>query len=133
MAKLKLLLGIKAASCGAVEFTSRGRPWMKKATQEILTKLKASLLLMYGTRLQGLYLYGSFAKGEERPGSDLDVAMILDDFERPWIEIQSTGQIVSDLSLEYEVTISLIPLRASDWAGKQKPLVRNIHREGVAV
>ncbi|MBI3611438.1 MAG: nucleotidyltransferase domain-containing protein [Nitrospirae bacterium] len=106
---------------------------MKKATQEILTKLKGLLIQIYGERFQGLYLYGSFARGEERPGSDLDVAMILDDFERPWIEIQRTGQIVSDLSLEYEATISLIPLRASDWAGKLKPLVRNIHREGVAV
>ena len=64
---------------------------------------------------------------------DLDVAMILDSFERPWIEIQRTSQIVSDLSLEYGMTISLIPLRASDWLGKRKPLVRNIHREGMVV
>ena len=106
---------------------------MKKATQEILLKLKTSLKDIYGKRLQGLYLYGSFARGQERPGSDLDVAMILDDFGRPWIEIQRTSQIVSELSLKYEVTVSLIPLRASDWVGKQKPLIRNIHREGMAV
>ena len=106
---------------------------MKKVTQEILGRLKASLLRIYGARLQGLYLYGSFARGEERSGSDLDVAMILDSYERPWIEIQRTGQIVSDLSLECGMTISLIPLRATDWFGNKKPLVRNIHREGVAV
>ncbi len=106
---------------------------MKKTTQEILLKLKTSLKDIYGKRLQGLYLYGSFARGQERAGSDLDVAMILDNFERPWMEIQRTSQIVSDLSLKYGVTVSLIPLRVSDWVGKQKPLVRNIHREGVAV
>ena len=100
---------------------------MKKTTQKILFKLKTSLKDIYAERLQGLYLYGSFARGQERPGSDLDVAMILDDFERPWMEIQRTSQIVSELSLEYGITISLIPLRASDWVGKQKPLVRNIH------
>lgn len=106
---------------------------MSKTTQEILTKLKDALAEIYGKRLNGLYLYGSYARGEERPGSDLDVAMILDNFERPWFEIQRTSQIVSDLSLEYNITISLIPLRAPDWKEKQKPLVRNIHREGVAV
>ncbi len=82
---------------------------MKKTTQEILVRLKSSLRDLYGGRLQGLYLYGSFARGEERPGSDQDVAMILDDYERPWVEIQRTSQIVSDLSLEYGITISLIP------------------------
>ena len=88
---------------------------------------------IYGTRLKGLYLYGSFARAEERSGSDLDVAMILDEFDRPWFEIQRTSQLVSALSLEHGITISLIPIRHSDWLEKQKPLVRNIHREGVAV
>ncbi|MBI3995466.1 MAG: nucleotidyltransferase domain-containing protein [Nitrospirae bacterium] len=106
---------------------------MSKATQEVLLKLKTSLAKIYGERLKGLYLYGSYARGEERTGSDLDVAMILDQFERPWFEIQRTGQLVSDLSLEYGTTISLIPLRVTDWKEKQKSLVRNIQREGVAV
>ncbi|HUK55292.1 MAG TPA: nucleotidyltransferase domain-containing protein [Nitrospiria bacterium] len=106
---------------------------MSKTTQEVLRKLKTSLAKIYGERLKGLYLYGSYARGEERSGSDLDVAMILDQFERPWFEIQRTGQLVTDLSLECEITISLIPLRVSDWKEKQKSLVRNIQREGVAV
>ncbi len=106
---------------------------MSKTTEEILKKLKVALTKIYGKQLEGLYLYGSYARGEERPGSDLDVAMILDNFERPWFEIQRTSQIVSDLSLEYDITISLIPLRASEWKEKNKSLVRNIHREGVVV
>lgn len=106
---------------------------MRKTTQEMLTKLKTSLAKIYGERLKGLYLYGSCARGEERSGSDLDVAMILDQFERPWFEIQRTSQLVSDLSLECRMTISLIPLRIADWEEKQKPLVRNIQQEGVAV
>lgn len=106
---------------------------MSKATQDILTKLKSALVKIYGERLKGLYLYGSFARAEERSGSDLDVAMILAEFDRPWFEIQRTSQLVSDFSLESGITISLIPIRISDWLEKQKPLVRNIHREGVAV
>lgn len=106
---------------------------MKKTTQALLLKLKTSLTKIYGERLKGLYLYGSYARGEERSGSDLDVAMILDRFERPWFEIQRTSQLVSDLSLECGITVSLIPLRVTDWEEKQKPLIRSIQREGVAV
>ena len=105
---------------------------MTKATQEILTKLKSGLVKIYGERLKGLYLYGSFARGEEKSGSDLDVAMILDEFERPWFEIERTSQIVSDLSSECEITVSLIPLRLSDWSEKEKMFVQNIQAECIA-
>ncbi len=88
---------------------------------------------IYGERLKGLYLYGSVARGEARGESDLDVAMILDEFERPWFEIQRTSILVSNLSLQYGITVSLISLRISDWLKKQKPLVRNIHRDGITV
>jgi len=106
---------------------------MNKKTKEILAKLKDALMQIYGGKLHGLFLYGSYARGDAGMGSDLDVAMILDDFKRPWYEIQRTSQIVSEFSLEYGITISLIPLRASDWSEKQKLLVRNIYREGIAV
>lgn len=106
---------------------------MTKVTQEILTKLKSALVELYGDRLKGLYLYGSFARGEEKSGSDLDVAMVLDDFERPWFEIERTSQIVADLSSEYEITVSVIPLRLSDWSKNEKVFVRNIQAECIAV
>lgn len=37
---------------------------MSKATQEILKKLKLALANIYGKQLEGLYLYGSYARGE---------------------------------------------------------------------
>lgn len=106
---------------------------MSRSVKEILKKLKISLDQLYGNRLKRLYLYGSFARGEERPGSDLDVAMVLENFDRPWAEIQRTSQLISDLSLEFDITVSLIPLRISDWSMNQRPLVRAIQREGVMV
>ncbi len=106
---------------------------MEHEIETIVSRLKTSLERTYGSRLRGLYVYGSFARGDQRPGSDLDVAMILDDFERPWIEIQRTSHVVAELSLECGRTISLIPVRATDWAEREKPLIRNIQREGVAV
>ena len=106
---------------------------MNGSVQGVLQKLREGLTQIYGSRLQGLMVYGSFAQGTERPGSDLDVAMILDEFDRPWPEIQRTGEVVARLSLECGRTISLIPVRSRDWEKGERLLLRNIRREGVAV
>ena len=39
---------------------------MSKTVQEILKKLTAVVTKIYGKQLKGLYLYGSYARGEER-------------------------------------------------------------------
>ena len=99
----------------------------------LLKELRAELDSLYGPRLQGLVLFGSQARGEQREGSDLDVAMILDDFDRPWSEIERTGPLVSRFSLDFGITISLIPVRAKDWARRATPLLSSIRAEGIPV
>ena len=44
----------------------------------------------YGVHLQAVYLFGSYAEGHARPDSDIDVALISDDF---------VGDIVHDSAL----------------------------------
>lgn len=106
---------------------------MRPGVQSVLKELRGALERLYGPRLQQLVLFGSHARGQEREGSDVDVAMILDDFDRPWPEIERTGPEVSRLSLQYGITISLIPIRAKDWAGRQTPLLLALRAEGVPV
>ena len=42
----------------------------KKLLDDLLNELKIGLDRVYGTRLKGLYLYGSYARGEEDEESD---------------------------------------------------------------
>jgi len=42
-------------------------PWK---AQQTLAALKRGLTLLYGERLQRLYRFGSYARGEARPDSD---------------------------------------------------------------
>jgi predicted nucleotidyltransferase len=44
----------------------------KKLLDDLTTELKIGLDGVYGSRLKGLYLYGSYARGEEDEESDLD-------------------------------------------------------------
>ena len=101
--------------------------------QAALADLKAGLVALYGNNLRHLVLYGSYARGSARPGSDLDVAAVLDDFERPWPVIDRTGGLVAELSLKHGITISLIPVRRSDWERQRTLLAKSLHREGVEV
>ena len=65
----------------------------------LLQDLKRALRDVYGENLRGLYLYGSFARQEEDPESDLDVIIVLRDFEDYWEEIHRTGSVISRISL----------------------------------
>ncbi len=106
---------------------------MPAQIKDLLAKLKKGLTELYGQRLKGLYLYGSYARGDQREGSDLDVLVVLSDFERAPIELDRTDDLIGELSLEYLITISPLFMREGDWLTADKPLLRNVRVEGVPV
>ena len=101
--------------------------------RSLLEELKQRLSDLYRDRLAGVVLYGSYARGSAHTGSDLDVAMLLDGYERAWPEIDRTGPLVAEMSLKYGVTVSLIPVRKKDWDQNQTLLTRTLHREGTLI
>ena len=101
--------------------------------QKLLKELKQGLIHLYGERLKGLYLYGSYARGDFQEGSDLDVLVVLDDFERAPVELDRTDDLMGSLSLEYLITVSPMFMRERDWLTADKPLLRNVRVDAVAV
>lgn len=100
--------------------------------EAILTELRSRLEEVYGPRLRGLYLYGSYARGAARPGSDLDVLVILDRVDSYWGEIKRSGHVTAALSLEHDVAISRAFVSQDQWERSEIPLLRNVRREGRA-
>ena len=101
--------------------------------EKLLKELKQGLIRLYGERLKGVYLYGSYARGDFQEGSDLDVLVVLNDFERAPVELGRTDDLMGNLSLEYLITISPMFMREKDWLTADKPLLRNVRVDAVAV
>ena len=106
---------------------------MQRKITNLLKDLKEALYQIYGDNLSGVYLYGSYADGEEDAESDLDVAIILKDFDDYWEEVQRTGPVISELSLEYGVSISPVRVREAAWVQEDSPFLNTVRKECMAL
>lgn len=104
---------------------------MPANVQKVLKRFKQALTRLYGDRVRSMYLFGSYARGDYVSGSDLDVLIVLDTFRYYNKEISRTADLVSDLSLQYLITVSPMFTRERDWALGKKPFLRNVKNEGI--
>jgi predicted nucleotidyltransferase len=104
---------------------------MPADVKKLLAELKAGLKKLYGERLTRLYLYGSYARGDFREGSDLDVMIVLDNYKSYWDELVRSAELASDLSLEYDVTVSRMIMTEEQWRKGDLPVLVNVRAEGV--
>jgi predicted nucleotidyltransferase len=99
----------------------------------VLQQLRAGLLALYGDRLDRVLLYGSRARGDARPDSDVDVLVVLEGKVDPLSEIHRNSELVADLSLEHDLVISCVYMGAEELAKDDDPFLRNVRREALPV
>jgi predicted nucleotidyltransferase len=104
----------------------------QETLDQLLYELKSGMESIYGSRLRGIYLYGSYARGDQDAESDVDILIILTDYERYSIEIERTGELASTLSLNYGVSISRKFSTESHWDAIDSALLRNVRAEAIA-
>jgi predicted nucleotidyltransferase len=110
---------------------------MKKLSKEevlrIVREMHAKLDVIYGDRLKGVYLYGSYVRDEAREDSDIDVAVVISGIEDRWLERDKVGDITADISLRENCLLTAFVMSDDEKSRKPYSIHRNIDREGIPV
>jgi predicted nucleotidyltransferase len=99
----------------------------------VLQKCRAILQTLYGTRLQGVVLYGSCAHGTEGTESDIDLMVLLEGPVQVAREIQRIWEVLYPLQLESERLLSIMSADAALYDQGAYALYRQAKAEGVAL
>ncbi len=78
-------------------------------------------------------MFGSQARGDAVPASDLDVLVVLKGDVDPGKEIARTGKLVTALSLQYNTVISCVFISSMCYASEENPFMLNVRYEGINV
>jgi predicted nucleotidyltransferase len=106
---------------------------MSTDIRPILKEIKKGLLQIYGDQVDRILLYGSRARGDERPDSDIDILVVLkDDFNYSEI-LRLSSDFAASLSLENDVVISRAFVSKEQFENRQTPFLMNVRREAVPV
>ncbi len=101
--------------------------------RELLPEIKSRLEEAYGERLRGVVLYGSQARGDARPDSDIDILVLLDGPVQDWVDLRRATDAIYPLILQHGVIIDAHPVDAELFDHEESPLYALAHREGIRV
>jgi predicted nucleotidyltransferase len=99
----------------------------------ILKTLRQSFSQVLGDRLEEMFLFGSWARDEARPESDIDVLVVVRGPFDYGDLVRRTSPIVSALSLENDIVISRAFVSRERFEHEQSPFLLNVRREGVVI
>jgi predicted nucleotidyltransferase len=91
------------------------------------------LLRLYGDRLRRVVLYGSWARGDAHPESDVDLLVVLDEVRSRRDELARMSDVLWRHSLEHDVVVTEFPVSESEYRESDEPLLVRARAEGVPV
>lgn len=100
---------------------------------QVLEAVKQRLEALYGERLVEVILFGSVARGEDTPESDVDVLVVLSGpFDR-YEENKHLADITLDLMARYGAFVTPVVMPESTFRHEDWPLLRNVRKEGIPI
>ena len=99
----------------------------------LLVKCAEAIREAYLDRLAGIVLYGSVARGDDGPESDIDLLVLIEGEFSLWEEIGRLVDLLYPMQLESDRLISARPARAEDYHRGATMLYRNAIEEGVTL
>lgn len=99
--------------------------------KEILARIKQSI--QNSEPQATVILYGSFARGDEKEFSDIDILILLDQEKITYSDETRIKYPLYDLEYDTGNVISLLIFSRNDWETRHSvtPFYKNVKREGV--
>ena len=109
---------------------------MPKRMQSLIDQYVEEIKRIYGSHVKQIILYGSYARGDFRPDSDVDIMILVDMSD---LELKAYGQQLSYMTYDFNMDhdLDIKPIAKSEahfnkWIVNY-PFYSNIHKEGVVL
>ena len=106
-------------------------PDTESVVRAFLARLPAELRVEYAI------LYGSRARGEDRPDSDANLALILAEGEADWDLVGDLAELACDVYLERGILVQPVPISLNHWLNPERfprpGFLRNVARDGIVL
>ena len=102
-----------------------------KSPRGVAEIVRAKLQTVFGSRLRGVVLYGSEARGDAAPESDIDVLVLLRGPLDYGSDLRTCLDALYPLVLEWERPISPEPTDIGDYEAADWPLYEHAKAEGI--
>ena len=107
---------------------------MPQTMQQLIQQYVSNIHDINGSHLRQIILYGSYARGDFRPDSDIDIMILLDLSD---IDIKKYRHQLSDMTFDFNMDydVDIKPIAKSEehyrkWVDNY-PFYSNVNREGV--
>lgn len=98
---------------------------------EVIAELRKGLEDLYGARFRDLLLYGSYARGDQREGSDVDLLVLLDGPVDTGREILRIEPVAWPLSLDHGLVLSVMPVSHQAYQKGETSFLRIIRKDAM--
>lgn len=99
--------------------------------QQTLRWAAEKLREIYGARLKHLILFGSQARGEARPDSDVDLLVVLEGPIRSYEEAKRTSRVAIRAAAYRDTALSFVHMSEEQFADDRRPLVWSVREDGI--
>ena len=101
--------------------------------RQITERIKAHLFQRFGTGVDSILLYGSHARGEAGPESDIDLLVLIHDTLNPSEVRASLSELLFDILVEQGELVSVIVLPKRYYEANESAFLRNLRQEAIKI
>ena len=106
---------------------------MDEKIEKIVGEIKRYLKEKYGEKIKEVILYGSYARGDTREDSDVDVLVVVSDDLNPNDVEEYLVPLIGNFLAYWGELVPALAIKESEFLKEQSDFLINVRKEGIAV